>query len=93
MTLKNTALWIFILAGITANLIFQDSLSAPSGPPASESFTKTRVVADEPACGRAATAPHLASRLSSDRSTPGCNKSDYRSNSGGSGNTFVSRAY
>ena len=28
MTIKNTALWIFILTGITANLIFQDSLSA-----------------------------------------------------------------
>lgn len=28
MTLKDTALWVFILTGITANLIFQDSLSA-----------------------------------------------------------------
>jgi hypothetical protein len=28
MTIRNTALWVFILAGITANLIFQDSLSA-----------------------------------------------------------------
>jgi len=27
MTIKDTALWAFILAGIAANLIFQDSLA------------------------------------------------------------------
>ena len=63
MTIKNTALWIFILAGITANLIFQDSLSAPGGQSATESLAKTRVVVDEPACSWAAMVPHMASKL------------------------------